>query len=157
MRKHVLVLTTSVAILILGALAASSQQPPLITPSPGGAAPNLQPPSAAAPVPKPSSVTGPIPQPPSAASPFLKPSSGRYPPGMMGPGRDLGMMGSMPMRMMFALMDADGDGKLSLQEWQAAQERIFKAMDSNKDGFVTLEEMQNFMRGTGRPFPLRRE
>ena len=76
----------------------------------------------------------------------------------MGPRRDLGMMGSMlPMRMMFALMDADGDGKLSLQEWQAAQERIFKAMDSNKDGFVTLEEMQNFMRGTGRPFPLRRE
>ena len=40
------------------------------------------------------------------------------------------MMSSMPLRMMFALMDADGDGKLSLQEWQAAQERIFKA-----DGF----------------------
>jgi Ca2+-binding EF-hand superfamily protein len=53
--------------------------------------------------------------------------------------------------MMFALMDADGDGKLSLQEFQAAQERIFKAMDANKDGLVTLQEMQNFMRGASTP------
>jgi Ca2+-binding EF-hand superfamily protein len=59
--------------------------------------------------------------------------------------------------MMFALMDTDGDGKLSQQEWQAAQERIFKAMDSDKDGFVTLQEMQNFMRGIGAPPSLPRE
>ena len=39
-------------------------------------------------------------------------------------------MGPMMMRMMFSLMDADGDGKLSLQEFQAAHERIFKAMDA---------------------------
>jgi len=51
-------------------------------------------------------------------------------------------------RMMFALMDADGDGVLSLAEFQAAHERIFKAMDSNKDGKLTLEEMQAFMHGT---------
>ena len=63
-----------------------------------------------------------------------------------------GMMGARMTKTMFALMDADGDGKLSLQEWQAAQERIFKAMDSNKDGFVTLQEMQNFMRGSRTPF-----
>jgi Ca2+-binding EF-hand superfamily protein len=63
----------------------------------------------------------------------------------------MGLMGPMMMRMMFSLMDADGDGKLSLQEFQAAHERIFKAMDANKDGFVTLEEMQDFIRGTGRP------
>jgi hypothetical protein len=89
--------------------------------------------------------------------------------GMMGGGR--GMMGGgygyhggdrgvmrpsmwgppMMMRMIFSLMDADGDGKLSLQEFQAAHERIFKAMDANKDGFVTLEEMQDFIRGTSRP------
>jgi Ca2+-binding EF-hand superfamily protein len=48
--------------------------------------------------------------------------------------------------MIFALMDTNGDGKLSLQEWQAAQERIFKAMDSDKDGFVSLQEMENFIR-----------
>ena len=46
----------------------------------------------------------------------------------------------------------DGDGQISLQEFQAAHERIFKAMDSNKDGKVTQEEMQAFMHGRpGRP------
>jgi hypothetical protein len=64
-----------------------------------------------------------------------------------------GRMGPIMMRMMFALMDADGDGKLSLQEFQAAHERIFKAMDANKDGFVTLQEMQEFIRGTNVPTP----
>jgi hypothetical protein len=65
-----------------------------------------------------------------------------------------GMMGRSAMgppfmmRMMFALMDADGDGTVSLQEFQAAHERIFRAMDSNKDGKLTLEEMQAFIHGT---------
>jgi hypothetical protein len=63
-----------------------------------------------------------------------------------------GMLGPpMMMRMIFSLMDADGDGKLSLQEFQAAHERIFKAMDANKDGFVTIEEMQNFIHGARTP------
>jgi len=52
------------------------------------------------------------------------------------------------MRMIFALMDADGDGTISLQEFQAAHERIFKAMDTNKDGKLTPEEMHGFMHGT---------
>jgi len=79
--------------------------------------------------------------------------------GMMGHGMmgghmmGRGMMGGsamgppVMMRMMFALMDADGDGTISLQEFQAAHERIFKAMDSNKDGRLTLEEMQAFIHG----------
>jgi Ca2+-binding EF-hand superfamily protein len=44
-------------------------------------------------------------------------------------------------------MDTDGDGTLSLQEFQAAHEKIFKAMDTDKDGTLTLEEIQAFMRG----------
>jgi hypothetical protein len=81
--------------------------------------------------------------------------------GMMGPGMmgSRGMMGrgmmgagpmgpSMMMRMIFALMDSDGDGTIELPEFQAAHERIFKAMDSNKDGRLTQEEMRAFMRGT---------
>ena len=48
-------------------------------------------------------------------------------------------------RMMFALMDADGGGAISLAEFQAAHERIFKAIDSNKDGKLTLGEMQAIM------------
>lgn len=64
--------------------------------------------------------------------------------GMMGGGA----MGSpFMMRMMFALMDADGDGTISLQEFQAAHERIFKAMDANKDGKLTPEEMHTFIHG----------
>jgi hypothetical protein len=68
--------------------------------------------------------------------------------GMMGPG---GMMDPLSMRIMFALMDADGDGTVSLQEFQTAHERIFKAMDANKDGVLSLEEIQSFMRGTSMP------
>ena len=70
--------------------------------------------------------------------------------GMMGHG---GMMGPFAMRIIFALMDSDGDGTISLQEFQAAHERIFKAMDANKDGRLTLEEMQAFMQGTTRSIP----
>ena len=64
-----------------------------------------------------------------------------------------GMMGGSAMgppfvmRMMFALMDADGDGTISLQEFQTAHERIFKAMDTNKDGKLTPEEMRAFIHG----------
>jgi hypothetical protein len=74
--------------------------------------------------------------------------------GMMGHGyghgdwhRSRDIAGPMMMRMIFSLIDADGDGKLTLQEFQAAHERIFKAMDADHDGTVTLEEMQAFIRG----------
>jgi hypothetical protein len=70
--------------------------------------------------------------------------------GMMG---HRGMMDPLAMRMIFALIDADGDGTISLQEWQAAHEKIFKAMDVDKDGTVSLEEMMNFMRGGRMPMP----
>jgi EF hand len=77
-------------------------------------------------------------------------------PGMMGRGAMMGpgsMGHSMMMRMLFAMMDSDGDGTVSLQEFQAAHERIFKAMDANKDGRLTLEEIQAFMQGTRRAVP----
>src|SRR5215472_4567528 len=79
--------------------------------------------------------------------------------GMMGEGDMMGggMMGGgamgppvVMMRIIFALMNSDGDGTIELPEFQAAHERIFKAMDSNKDGKLTQEEMQAFMRGTRR-------
>ena len=61
-----------------------------------------------------------------------------------------GMMGSVAMRIIFALMDPDGDGTVSLEEFQAAHARIFKAMDTDKDGTVSQEEMLVFMRGTAK-------
>jgi hypothetical protein len=54
----------------------------------------------------------------------------------------------LPFRIIFALMDTDGDGTVSLSEFQAAHEKIFKAMDANKDGVLTMEEMLAFMRGS---------
>src|SRR5215813_5613521 len=46
--------------------------------------------------------------------------------GMMGQEPHAPMRGAMMLRMIFSLMDADGDGSISLQEFQAAHERIFK-------------------------------
>ena len=71
--------------------------------------------------------------------------------GMMGGG---GMMGrGAAMRFIFALMDSDGDGTISLQEFQAAHEKIFKGIDTDKDGTITLEEIRAFMRGPGKSTP----
>jgi EF hand len=89
----------------------------------------------------------------------IQPEGGMMGGGMMGGdpmhggmrGQQRGPIGTGMMRMMFSLMDADGDGSISLQEFQAAHERIFKGMDQNKDGRLTMEEMQSFMGGgTGR-------
>src|SRR5262245_30702752 len=69
--------------------------------------------------------------------------------GMMGPRMmGHGMMGhGMDMRVMWILMDTDGDGALSLEEVQTAHAKIFKAIDANKDGKVTMAEVQTFFRG----------
>jgi len=70
--------------------------------------------------------------------------------GMMGSGMaGSGMMGPAMMRMMLTLMDTDGDGAVSLSEFQAAHERMFKAMDADKDGRLTVREVQAFFQGQG--------
>jgi len=77
--------------------------------------------------------------------------------GMMGMGRMAGHdgSGSIAMRIIFGLMDSNGDGTVSLEEFKAAHERIFRAMDANKDGKLSFEEIQDFMRGTRRSLPQR--
>ena len=70
----------------------------------------------------------------------------------MGRGMRRGMMGhGMPMRMIFILMDNDGDGALSLDEFQTAHAKIFKGIDADKDGKVTPTEMQMFFSGSSAP------
>jgi hypothetical protein len=69
--------------------------------------------------------------------------------GMMGPGMAGG--GAMGrggmMRIVFAVMDANGDGALSLEEIQEAHARIFKGVDADNDGKVTLDELREFFHG----------
>jgi hypothetical protein len=129
MRKHVLVVTTLALIATCGSFGAAAQSP--MTPGPE------------------------------------QQHAQHHPTGQEGAGAMGGMMGHrmmgggmmgrgtmgppVMMRMMFALIDADGDGTISLPEFQAAHERIFRAMDSNKDGRLTPEEMQAFMQGARRP------
>jgi hypothetical protein len=131
MQKRVLVLTTSAFILACGTIAAGAQQ-------------------------------GPMTQQPQMLQQRQEQErhydwrGGAMGPSMMGRGGMMGpgSMGSgMMMRMLFALMDSDGDGTISLQEFQAAHERIFKAMDANKDGRLTLDEIQAFIQGTRRSVP----
>ena len=116
MRKHVLLLTTTAAILTCGVIAASAQGPDTIP-------------------------AGPMMQHHDQGDYHWQ--HGAMDHGMMGHGRGH----SVVMRIIFGLMDANGDGKLSLEEFQAAHERIFKAMDTDHDGTVTLEEMETFMHG----------
>ena len=79
---------------------------------------------------------------------------GMMPPGMMGQQMGMmreGMMHRLALRMMFILMDTNGDGGVSLDEFQAAHARIFKAIDANGDGKITVEEVEGFFRGGAGP------
>lgn len=55
------------------------------------------------------------------------------------------MMHGVGMRMMFAIVDADG--ALSLTEIQDFHGRIFKAVDENGDGKVEMTEIESFFHG----------
>ena len=63
------------------------------------------------------------------------------PPGMIG----FAMMGGL--RAIVALVDANGDGTLSLEEVEAASVRIFRAADVDTDGRLTTEEIDAFISG----------
>jgi hypothetical protein len=146
MRKHLLVLTTAAVIVICGTIAASAQAPGAVTPG-SQQSPTIQP------------------TPGGSTTHDQDSYHGMVGPGMMGHGmmgsatmggegyahhgwyQGRGVMHSTIMRIIFGMIDANGDGKLTLEEWQAAQERIFKAMDTDHDGTVTFEEMEAFMHG----------
>jgi len=59
------------------------------------------------------------------------------------------MMHGAGMRMMFAIVDADGDEALSLTEIQEFDGRIFRAVDDNGDGKVEMTEIEAFFHPAG--------
>ena len=67
-----------------------------------------------------------------------------------GDGMHAGMMRAVAPRLMFAIVDADGDGALSIQEVNDFHARIFNAIDENNDGNVELSEIQAFFGPAGR-------
>jgi len=52
------------------------------------------------------------------------------------------------MKIAFALIDADSNGTVTLQEAQDFQARIFSAVDGDKNGGVTMDEIQSFFHGS---------
>lgn len=64
-------------------------------------------------------------------------------------GTGAGMMHGARMRIMFAIIDADGDGTLSQTEVQDFIGRIFNAVDENSDGNVDMEEIRAFTHAAG--------
>lgn len=79
------------------------------------------------------------------------PRRGMEPYGMMHgprPGMGPGMLHGARGKILFALLDANGDGAVTLQEMNDLHERIFNAMDRNDDGGVTRGEIRAFF-GTG--------
>jgi EF hand len=140
MRKHVLLLTTTAAVLGCGAIAASAQAPVTQTPPSQQGATTQR-------IPGGSTMQQRLQDHVQSGEEEDSDQDGR----MMR--RGYGHHGSyrghstVGLRIIFSLMDADGDGTVSLQKFQAAQERIFRARDADHDGTVTFEEMQDFLRG----------
>lgn len=70
---------------------------------------------------------------------------------MMGGMMQPGMRGAVPgmhglmRKVVFAIVDADGDGGLSLEEISAIHARVFEAADADDDERVTPEELRGFM------------
>ena len=60
-------------------------------------------------------------------------------------GRDMMGRPGLRMKIMFAIVDASGDGALSFEEVSTIHKRIFDRVDVNKDGKVTPEEIRSFL------------
>ena len=97
--------------------ASAPQDRPLYGPV-GQAAPAATAPAAAA--------TAPVAAP---AAPQEAPGMGRRP------------VGAPNMNRLFDAMDADHNGRVTLEEWRNFHEREFRRLDKNDDGVLTREEM----------------
>jgi hypothetical protein len=85
-------------------------------------------------------------------APMQPPADSAGPMHMMGePDAMMSGMHQAMFRLLGILIDVDGDGSLSMSEWAAVQERIFRAVDGDDDDRVTLEEAMAFWHGDRGP------
>ena len=52
-----------------------------------------------------------------------------------------GRPGGPMLSRLFDVMDTDHNGRVTLEEWRAFQEKEFRRLDKNDDGVLTREEM----------------
>ena len=74
--------------------------------------------------------------PAAATAPVAAPAAPQEAPGM---GRR--PVGAPNMNRLFDAMDADHNGRVTLEEWRNFHEREFRRLDKNDDGVLTREEM----------------
>ncbi len=116
---------------------------PAQTPAPVVAAPQGRPLYGPVGQAAPSASGGPVAAP--VAAPGVAPAVAAPAPGASGPAA-LPAGGPRPagapnMGRLFEAMDADHNGRVTLEEWRAFQEREFRRLDRNDDGVLTREEM----------------
>ena len=71
--------------------------------------------------------------------------------GMKHTGGGSGHMGPGMLTMMMVMMDTNADRALSMEEFQAVHERMFKYADADGDGKLTIEELRKFHSGETDP------
>ena len=108
---------------------ATSYPSPDFPPAQGAAGPAAsQPPAAGAPPLAERPLAAPVVRPagpPPTASPAAAPAQAAVP--------------AAPAAM--SAIDADGNGRITLEEWRNSQEREFRRLDRNNDGVISREEM----------------
>lgn len=143
MTRHVLSLAAGAA-LLMTAGAVQAQTPPQVDAKPGQSPQSQAQPGAGMPMMTPEMMQMMLQQ--GAMRPGAGPGAMRSGMGRDGTGR--GMTGHGPaLRIMFAVVDENGDGALSLEEVQAFHARIFRAVDADDDGALTQAEVRDFMTG----------
>lgn len=80
-------------------------------------------------------------QPVAPAAASAEPSTPRPAPTGFRPPQGMRPAGAPNRNRLFQVMDADHNGRVTLEEWRAFHEREFRRLDKNDDGVLTLEEM----------------
>ena len=114
---------------------ATSYPSPDFPPAEGAAGPGApQPPAAGAPPLAERPLAAPVARPagaPPMASPAAAPAPAAPPASAAAPANSAAL----------SAIDADGNGRITLEEWRNSQEREFRRLDRNNDGVISREEM----------------